>query len=83
MKGSRRWWCVTLRKAALTFVGASSAEIAEGELKEGHNYDLLVLDVMLPGEDGLSFCRRMRKVHALPIIMVTARGETSGPYSRP
>ena len=66
-----------LEESGFEIFWAASAEIAEGELTEGHDYDLLVLDVMLPGEDGLSFCRRMRKVHALPIIMVTARGETS------
>jgi two-component system, OmpR family, response regulator len=37
--------------------------------------DLLVLDVMLPGEDGLSLCRELRSRSQLPIIMLTARGE--------
>jgi two-component system OmpR family response regulator len=37
--------------------------------------DLIVLDVMLPGEDGLSLCRRVRATSPLPIIMLTARGE--------
>ncbi|MGP9809932.1 response regulator [Rhodopseudomonas sp. NSM] len=37
--------------------------------------DLVVLDVMLPGEDGLSLCRRVRAASPLPIIMLTARGE--------
>jgi two-component system, OmpR family, response regulator len=37
--------------------------------------DLIVLDVMLPGEDGLSICRRLRMSSSIPIIMVTARGE--------
>ncbi|SDS74560.1 two-component system, OmpR family, response regulator [Bradyrhizobium canariense] len=37
--------------------------------------DLVVLDVMLPGEDGLSICRRLRATSQIPIIMVTARGE--------
>lgn len=36
---------------------------------------LAVLDIMLPGEDGLSFCRRLRKASDIGIIMVTARGE--------
>lgn len=36
--------------------------------------DVIVLDVMLPGEDGLSICRRLRAGSAIPIIMVTARG---------
>jgi two-component system, OmpR family, phosphate regulon response regulator OmpR len=39
-------------------------------------FDLLVLDLMLPGEDGLSVCRRMRGAKStIPIIMLTAKGE--------
>ncbi len=37
--------------------------------------DLVVLDVMLPGEDGLSICRRVRPRFPNPILMLTARGE--------
>src|SRR5499427_11049206 len=38
--------------------------------------DLLVLDLMLPGEDGLSICRRLRGAkNMVPIIMLTAKGE--------
>lgn len=37
--------------------------------------DLIVLDVMLPGEDGLSICRRVRAVSRVPILMLTAKGE--------
>jgi len=39
-------------------------------------YDLLVLDLMLPGEDGLSICRRLRAQQSAPaIIMLTAKGD--------
>ncbi|NKF24600.1 response regulator [Solimonas marina] len=37
--------------------------------------DLVVLDLMLPGEDGLSICRRLRNAGNLPIVMLTAKGE--------
>ncbi len=37
--------------------------------------DLIVLDVMLPGEDGLKLCRQLRASSQVPIIMLTARGE--------
>ena len=37
--------------------------------------DLLLLDIMLPGEDGLSLCRRVRAAGSMPIIMLTARGQ--------
>src|SRR5207244_1487497 len=36
--------------------------------------DLVVLDVMLPGEDGLSLCRRLRARSQLPVVMLTAKG---------
>ena len=38
-------------------------------------FDVVVLDLMLPGKDGLEVCRGLRQRHATPIIMVTARGE--------
>jgi two-component system, OmpR family, phosphate regulon response regulator OmpR len=39
-------------------------------------YDLMVLDLMMPGEDGLSICRRLRGLGELiPIIMLTAKGD--------
>ncbi|RTL53559.1 MAG: response regulator transcription factor [Bradyrhizobiaceae bacterium] len=37
--------------------------------------DLVVLDIMLPGEDGLSICRRLRAGDSIPILMLTARAE--------
>jgi len=42
---------------------------------DGGRFDLVVLDLMLPGEDGLSLCRRLRADSALPVIMLTAVGE--------
>jgi two-component system OmpR family response regulator len=53
--------------------------VAEGKemrrVLERSHVDLLVLDLMLPGEDGLSLCRELRSRSQLPIIMLTARGE--------
>lgn len=37
--------------------------------------DLVVLDVMLPGEDGLSLCRRIRATSTVPVLMLTAKAE--------
>lgn len=37
--------------------------------------DLVILDLMLPGEDGLSLARRLHADHQLPIVMISARGE--------
>lgn len=40
------------------------------------NPDLVLLDIMLPGMDGLQVCREIRKKSSVPIIMITAKGET-------
>ena len=45
------------------------------QVLENGRFDLVVLDLMLPGEDGLSLCRRVRATSSLPIIMLTAMGE--------
>ena len=42
---------------------------------ERNAVDLIVLDLMLPGEDGLTLCRRLRADRDTPVIMLTARGE--------
>jgi len=39
------------------------------------SYDLAVLDVMLPGEDGFALCRKLRAVSKMPIVMLTARAD--------
>ena len=46
------------------------------KLLAGLSFDLLVLDVMMPGEDGLSLCRDLRRHLQTPILLLTARGET-------
>jgi two-component system OmpR family response regulator len=43
------------------------------------SFDVLLLDVMLPGEDGLELCRQVVQQLALPVIMLTAQGD---PVSR-
>src|SRR5690606_32169291 len=40
-----------------------------------HEPDLVVLDLMLPGRDGLDICRELRQFSAVPVIMLTARVE--------
>src|ERR1700680_348241 len=54
-------------------VAANGAEM--DHLLADSRGDLIVLDLMLPGEDGLSLCRRLRATSRVPIIILTARGE--------
>jgi DNA-binding response OmpR family regulator len=53
---------------------AGDGESARAEI-ERSELDLVVLDVMLPGTDGLELCRWIRSRSELPVIMLTARGE--------
>jgi len=55
------------------FVAGSGQEM--DRLLKQQEVDLVVLDVMLPGEDGFSICRRLRANSGVPIIMLTALGE--------
>ncbi len=42
----------------------------------GLDFDMIVLDVMMPGEDGVSLTRALRETHSTPILLLTAKGET-------
>ena len=59
--------------------GYATLETGDGDdaraLVERESPDLVVLDVMLPGTDGLELCRWIRSSSDLPVIMLTARGE--------
>ena len=59
--------------------GHKTLEAADGngarDVIERSDPDLVVLDVMLPGTDGLELCRWIRARSELPVIMLTARGE--------
>ncbi len=47
------------------------------ELARGGQYDLIILDLMMPHKDGLQACQEIREFSTVPIIMLTARGERS------
>jgi two-component system OmpR family response regulator len=63
-----------LEKNGLRATAAKNARDMDVKLAAGH-YDLMVLDVMMPGETGLSVCRRISADLDLPIILLTALGE--------
>ncbi|MET0547118.1 MAG: response regulator [Caulobacterales bacterium] len=48
---------------------------AARRLVEGLDFDLLVLDVMMPGEDGVSLTKHLRSKSDLPVLLLTARGQ--------
>lgn len=59
------------------FLVTSARDAAHAErILSGLDFDLLVLDVMMPGEDGVSFCKRLRETRDLPILLLTAKNET-------
>ena len=63
-----------LRRHGMRATGAADGRQMDTELADG-NFDLVILDVMMPGEDGLSICRRLQTTSSLPIVMLTALGE--------
>src|SRR5471030_357144 len=45
------------------------------KVMKGAAIDLVVLDIMMPGEDGLSLCRSLRETSQIPVVLLTAKGE--------
>lgn len=64
----------TLRKEGYEVISAEDGRSALAAARE-HEPDVVVLDLMLPGIDGLEVCRRLRGSSSVPILMLTARGE--------
>ena len=63
-----------LDKEGFIVHGTHNAEEMDNYLS-GDNPDLIILDLMLPGEDGLSIARRIRSTNGTPILMLSARGD--------
>src|SRR5680860_219030 len=63
-----------LAKNGMRVTKAENASEMDAELAKSR-FDLIVLDVMMPGEDGLSVCRRLSSNGTIPILMLTALGE--------
>ena len=60
-----------LRRHDLEVLTAADAAAARALLRQ-HPIDLVVLDIMLPGEDGLSLCRHLAETSSTPVILLTA-----------
>ncbi len=63
-----------LRENGYRATASDGAAAARRALKTA-GIDLVILDIMMPGEDGLSLCRYIRESSGIPMIMLTARGE--------
>lgn len=59
------------------FLVSSARDAAHARrVLSGLDFDLIVMDVMMPGEDGVSLTRSLRETMTTPILLLTARGET-------
>jgi len=71
-----------LRKLVATYLKREQFHVLEAsdgregmELFENHPVDLVILDIMMPGYDGWTVCRRIRESSQVPVILLTARSE--------
>ena len=73
----------TVREVVVSYLRAGGHEVARGRRRRDRaarrcatsRADLVVLDLMLPGIDGLEVCRRLRERSDVPVIMLTALGD--------
>jgi two-component system, OmpR family, response regulator len=65
---------VVLTREGFRVQQAKDASTARRMLSAQGSVELIILDIMMPGEDGLSFCQRLRETLDTPILMVSARG---------
>ena len=74
-KGIRETMELALTEEGYIVDTANDAEEAREAIR-ANTPDLLVLDVMLPGQDGFELCREIRRTSSLPIILLTAKTDT-------
>ncbi|MFG2711018.1 two-component system response regulator CseB [Streptomyces goshikiensis] len=70
----RRSFTVALERYGYAMTAAADG-LAGLEAFRDDRFDLLVLDVMLPGLDGIGLCRRVRESSLVPVLMMSARGD--------
>ena len=69
----------TIIKEYAEFEGYETAEAADGmeavEMVKSEDFDIIVMDIMMPRLDGYSACKEIQKIKKIPVIMLSARGE--------
>ncbi len=65
-----------LSRQGFAVTQAKSAAEARSQLRDA-SPDLILLDIMMPGEDGLSLCRHLAETRPIPTILLTAKGEAT------
>src|ERR671938_22241 len=69
---------IALEREGLSVEAVADGETALKRFRSAGTFDLVLLDIMLPGLDGISLCQELRKSSDVPIVMLTARdGERS------
>ncbi len=69
---------IALEREGMSVEAVGDGETALKRLRSASSFDLVVLDVMLPGIDGITLCQELRKSSDVPVVMLTAReGERS------
>ncbi|AKG36619.1 response regulator transcription factor [Paenibacillus durus] len=73
-----------IRELVAVFLKAEGMEVSEAsdgkaalDFLADHTADMVILDVMMPNMDGWQLCRELRKDYDFPLLMLTAKGETS------
>jgi len=70
---------ISFLKPELSYEGYEVEAVSDGreglEKIQNEKYDIILLDIMLPGLNGIEVCRRVRKFSDIPIIMLTARDQ--------
>ncbi|MFF1412655.1 two-component system response regulator CseB [Streptomyces sp. NPDC058289] len=70
----RRSFTVSLERYGYTVRAAADGLTGLESFRE-EDFDLLILDVMLPGLDGIGLCRKVRETSLVPVLMMSARGD--------
>lgn len=66
---------IALESEGMDVEVANSGEVALDLFRPSHSFDLAILDIMLPGMDGITLCQELRARDSVPIIMLTARDD--------